>query len=59
MKRASRLESLGVLVNFISVPGKDHAFEHFAQASDIGVSKLWSTYLAPLFQFPDKAVSLI
>lgn len=57
IETTTTLRKLDVPVELISVPGKDHAFEHFAQASDTDGSKLWSTYLAPLFLFLDKVTS--
>lgn len=49
----SRLTAVGVKVKFIQVLGADHSFEHFARATDSKTSKLWSTYLAPIFSYLD------
>jgi acetyl esterase/lipase len=52
------LQSLGVTVKFIEVPGKDHDFEHFAHAKDKDGSKLWSTYSSSLYLFLDEVLAL-
>jgi acetyl esterase/lipase len=54
IQAASRLEGIGAMVKLITVPGADHAFEHWARAADSKASKLWSTYLAPMFRSNDE-----
>jgi len=58
IRAASRLEGAGAMVRLITVPGADHAFEHWARAADSNISKLWSTYLAPMFRLVDEFTSV-
>jgi alpha-L-rhamnosidase len=51
---ASRLEGTGAMVRLITIHGADHAFDYWARAADSNASKLWSTYLAPMFRFVDE-----
>jgi hypothetical protein len=48
------LQSLGVPVKFISVPGKDHAFEHFASVKYRWLKALVNLLLHRYFCFSTK-----
>lgn len=60
----ARLEENGVACHLIEVPGKDHAFEHYAVMpigegqgpSQLGFEGVWDKYLRPMWVLVDEVM---